>query len=382
MTVARGAAAPHGSARDEAAVMDHALALGRRGLGRTWPNPAVGAVVWRPTPEGPMILGRGHTRPTGRPHAETEALKSAGHAARGAVMTVTLEPCSHHGRTPPCADAIVAAGIARVVTALEDPDPRVAGRGHAILRASGVAVETGLRAREAFIAHLGHIRRVTLGRPAVFLKLARTADGYAAAETGRQLMITGPIGSARVHIERATADAIMVGIGTVLADDPRLTCRLPGLADASPIRVVLDGDLRLPVTSGLVRTARDVPVWVITAEGADLAREAALRAHAVDVIRVPRKGRHLDLDCALGALGERGITRVMSEGGPTLGDALAAAGLVDEVTLITNETPLGRPGVPAVGPCLAAALADRTLFEVLPAAMHGPDRFDHFVRTA
>ncbi len=382
MSVAAPAAALRASARDEAAVMDHALALGRRGLGLTWPNPAVGAVVWRPTPQGPLILGHGHTRPTGRPHAETEALKAAGEAARGAVMTVTLEPCSHHGRTPPCAEAIIAAGIARVVTAIEDPDPRVAGRGHAMLRAAGIEVEVGIRARLAFLAHLGHIRRVTEGRPGVFLKLARTADGFAAAEPGRQLMITGPIGSARVHMERAAADAIMVGIGTVLADDPRLTCRLPGLADASPIRVVLDGDLRMPLDSGLVRTARDVPVWVVAAEDAELSREAALRAHAVDVIRVPRKGERIDLGCALGALGERGITRVMSEGGPTLGDALAADGLVDEATLITHETPLGRPGVPAVGPNLAAALADRALFEALPAAVHGPDRFEHFVRTA
>lgn len=379
---APAAAALRASARDEAAVMDHALALGRRGLGATWPNPAVGAVVWRPTPQGPLILGRGHTRPTGRPHAETEALKAAGEAARGAVMSVTLEPCSHHGRTPPCAGAIIGAGIARVVTAIEDPDPRVAGRGHAMLRAAGIEVEVGLRAREAFLAHLGHIRRVTAGRPAVFLKLARTADGFAAAEAGRQLMITGPIGSARVHMERAMADAIMVGIGTVLADDPRLTCRLPGMADASPIRVVLDGDLRLPVESGLVRTARDVPVWVVAADDADLSREAALRAHAVDVVRVPRKGGKVDLACALAALGERGITRVMSEGGPTLADALAADGLVDEATLITHEARLGRPGVVAVGPNLAAALADADRFEAFPVAVHGPDRFEHFVRTA
>ncbi len=370
------------SASDEAAVMHHALSIGRRGLGNTWPNPSVGAVVWRPTPEGPLVLGRGWTAPGGRPHAETEALAAAGAAARGAVMTVTLEPCSHHGRTPPCAEAMIAAGVARVVTAVEDPDPRVAGRGHALLRAAGVAVDVGVCAREAFRAHLGHIRRVTLGRPGVFLKLARTADGFAAAEPGKQLMITGPIGSSRVHVERALADAIMVGIGTVLADDPQLTCRLPGLETESPIRIVIDTDLRTPATAKLVRTARDVPTWVVAADDAPLPREAALRAHAVDVIRVPRKGGHVDLACALQALGERGVTRIMSEGGPTLADALAAEGLVDEVALIINETPLGRPGVPAVGPRLGRALADAALFEPLPASIYGPDRIEHFLRTA
>ncbi len=374
-------AALRASERDEIAVMHHALALGRRGAGNTWPNPAVGAVVWRPAADGPLVLGRGWTKPGGRPHAETEALKAAGAAARGAVLTVTLEPCSHHGRTPPCAEAIVAAGLARVVTALEDPDPRVAGRGHALMRAAGIAVEVGRCAPEAFRAHVGHIRRVTEGRPAVFLKLARTADGFAAAEPGRQLMITGPIGGARVHMERAMADAIMIGVGTVLADDPQLTCRLPGMAGESPIRVVVDTDLRTPERTALVRTARDVPTWIIAAEDAPLRHEAALRAHAVDVIRVPRDGAHVDLHCALQALGSRGITRVMSEGGPRLADALAAAGLLDEVTLITNERPLGREGIIAVRPRLGSALADETLFARVAPSIYGPDRMDHFVRT-
>jgi diaminohydroxyphosphoribosylaminopyrimidine deaminase/5-amino-6-(5-phosphoribosylamino)uracil reductase len=367
---------------DDRAMMGHALALGRRGLGKTWPNPAVGAVVWRPTPAGPLVLGRGFTQPGGRPHAETEALAMAGAAARGAVLSVTLEPCSHYGKTPPCADAVVRAGLARVVTALEDPDPRVSGRGHAILREAGIAVSVGCLAREAFRANLGHIRRVTLGRPAVLLKLARTADGYAAAAPGQQLMISGPIASARVHIERAEADAIMVGINTVLADDPQLTCRLPGLGDASPIRIILDTSLRLPESARVVGTASLVPTWVIASEDAEGARQSALESRGVNVIRVPRRGAHVDLPSALAALAERGITRVMSEGGPRLGEALAAEGLVDEITLMTSETPLGRAGVPALGPVLESLIKDGTYFVRESDHVYGSDRVETFMRMA
>jgi diaminohydroxyphosphoribosylaminopyrimidine deaminase / 5-amino-6-(5-phosphoribosylamino)uracil reductase len=372
------------SAADDVAMMRLALAMARRGLGRSWPNPAVGAVVWMPTAEGPRVIARALTEAGGRPHAETEALRLAGPAARGAVMSVTLEPCSHHGKTPPCAEALVKAGLSRVVLALEDPDPRVAGRGHALLRQAGLEVVVGVEARAAFLSHIGHIRRVTRHRPAVLLKLARTQDGYAAGDAGTRLQITGPIGSARVHIERAEADAIMVGIGTVLADDPQLTCRLSGLQARSPIRVVLDTQARLPLTSMLVKTARLVPVWVIVGEGADPARVAALVAHGVEVITVPQTysddAMHLDLEQALQALGQRGITRVMSEGGPHVADALARAGLVDEVTLITHQAPLGRQGLRAVGPHLQQLITDKTQFEALPHARYGEDVIEHFAR--
>src|ERR1700691_1530903 len=224
-----------------------ALTLGRRGLGRTWPHPAVGAVIVK----NGMIVGRGWTQPGGRPHAEVEALRRAGAAARGATMYVTLEPCSHHGKTPPCADAIIAAGIARVVSALEDPNPEVAGAGHARLRAAGIAVEVGLGAAEARRAHAGHIRRMRDGRPHVLLKLAVSADGKAGAAGRRPLAITGEPARERVHLMRAQSDAIMIGIGTALADDPLLTCRLPRMEKDSPVRVVLDGELRLPVGSRL-----------------------------------------------------------------------------------------------------------------------------------
>jgi len=233
-----------------------ALTLGRRGLGRTWPNPAVGAVIVK---DG-IIVGRGWTQDGGRPHAEIEALRRAGGAARGATLYVTLEPCSHHGKSPPCADAIVAAGLARVVSSLEDPNPKVAGAGHARLRAAGIAVDIGFGADEARRDHAGHIRRVRDGRPQVMLKLAVSADGKAGAAGRKPLQITGPQVRDRVHLLRAQSDAIMVGIGTVLADDPLLTCRLPGMSKYSPVRVVLDSKLRLPKTSRLVQGAREVPV--------------------------------------------------------------------------------------------------------------------------
>ena len=259
---------------DDSRFMALALALGRRGLGRTWPNPAVGAVIVK---DG-VVVGRGWTQPGGRPHAETEALRRAGDAARGATLYVTLEPCSHFGKTPPCADAIVAAGVARVVSAIEDPNPEVAGKGHARLRAAGIAVDVGIGAEAARRDHAGHIRRMRDGRPHVMLKLAISADGKAAAAGRKPIAITGDAARERVHLMRAQSDAIMVGIGTALADDPLLTCRLPGMAKTSPVRVVLDSGLRLPLGSRLVNSAREVPLWVIGAADAPKAREDALRA--------------------------------------------------------------------------------------------------------
>ncbi len=262
---------------DDLRFMNAALALGRRGLGRTWPNPAVGAVIVK---DG-IIVGRGWTQPGGRPHAEVEALRRAGDAARGATLYVTLEPCSHHGKSPPCADAIVAAGISRVISALEDPNPEVAGKGHARLRSAGIIVDVGAGEAEARRDHAGHLRRMQDGRPHVMLKLAISADGKVAAADRRPLPITGEAVRERVHLMRAQSDAILIGVGTALADDPMLTCRLPGLAAASPVRVVLDSALRLPLNSRLVQSAREVPVWVLAGLEAPLAAEASLRAHGV-----------------------------------------------------------------------------------------------------
>lgn len=334
-----------------------ALALGRRNLGRTWPNPSVGAVVV--APDSGTILSAAATAPGGRPHAETQALAMAGAAARGATLYVTLEPCSHHGRTPPCSEAILAAGIARVVSALEDPDPRVAGRGHGLLRAAGVAVETGLCRAEAVRDHRGHVTRVTLGRPMLHLKLARTRDGFAAGAGTERLRITGPVADGAVHLWRAHADAILVGIGTARADDPSLTVRLPGLARRSPLRIVLDSALHLSPASVLARTARDVPVLVLTTRSAPAHARRALESLGVEVVPVAggADGR-IDLPAALAYLGERGLTRLCSEGGPRLAEALAQADLIDAVTLLTGPDPAGpEGGLPALGPVLAGRIA-------------------------
>lgn len=362
-------------------MMRHALALGRRGLGTTWPNPAVGAVVWRMDPAGPVVLGRGFTQPGGRPHAEPLALAQAGEAARGAILSVTLEPCSHHGQTAPCADAVREAGIARVVSAIEDPDPRVNGRGHIHLRAAGIEVRTGVLAKDARRANLGFIRRIVDRRPMVTLKLARTPDGYAGRLAGPRLLITGEEANARVHMMRAMHDAVMVGIGTVLADDPLLTCRLPGLEDCSPVRVVLDSALRIPLTSRLVRSARDVPVWIVAAADGGRGNEPALIALGAQVIRVPRGASgSLEIAAALRALAERGITRVLCEGGPRLAAALQSADVIDAAALLTGPAPLGVPGLPALPAGLAEHLADARHFEADPAEPLGRDMLQSFSR--
>jgi diaminohydroxyphosphoribosylaminopyrimidine deaminase / 5-amino-6-(5-phosphoribosylamino)uracil reductase len=342
---------------DDAAFMRLALALGRRGLGTTWPNPSVGAVVVEAGTG--RILGSGATAPGGRPHGEPLALAAAGAAARGATLYVTLEPCSHHGRTPPCTDAILAAGIARVVSALEDPDPRVAGRGHALLRQGGVAVEAGLLRATAIRDHIGHVTRVTRGRPALHLKLARTRDGFCAAAGPERLRITGPVADGAVHLWRAHADAILIGIGTARADDPSLTVRLPGLAGRSPLRIVLDTHLRLSPASVLARTARDTPTLVLTTRSAPAHARRALEALGVEVAAVPADATGgIDLPAALAQLGARGLTRLCSEGGPRLAEALARADLIDACTLVTGPAALGPAGgLPALGPTLAAALA-------------------------
>jgi len=336
--------APADALRQDARFMALALALGRRGLGRTWPNPAVGAVIVK---DG-IIVGRGWTQPGGRPHAEIEALRRGGEAARGATLYVTLEPCSHYGKSPPCADAIIAGGVSRVVSALEDPNPEVAGAGHARLRAAGIAVDIGIGAEAARHDHAGHIRRMRDGRPHVILKLAVSADGKAGAPGRKPLAITGEAARERVHLLRAQSDAIMVGIGTVLADDPMLTCRLPGMEKYSPVRVVLDSALRLPPASRLARSARDVPVWVVTGGEASRAADDALLREGVTVLRAAQSDGRLDLAAVLKLMGARGVTRLMVEGGPTLAAALLAADLIDEAVLFQSSKVVGTDGVDAL----------------------------------
>jgi diaminohydroxyphosphoribosylaminopyrimidine deaminase / 5-amino-6-(5-phosphoribosylamino)uracil reductase len=327
--------------------MQLALTLGRRGQGRGWPNPAVGAVVVK---DG-VIVGRGWTQPGGRPHAEPVALKQAREAARGATLYATLEPCSHVGKSPPCADAIIAAGIARVVSAIEDPNPEVAGQGHARLRAAGITVDVGLCAEEAAHDHAGHFRRIRDKRPHVILKLAVSSDDKVGAAGHKPVAISGEAARSRVHLLRAQCDAILVGIGTVRADDPMLTCGLPGMEARSPVRVVLDRSLRIPGTSRLVHSARQTPLWVMTSELAEAPAAMKLGAAGAQVIRVattsaPPPG--LDLSAVLHALAEKGITRLLVEGGARVASSFVAAGLVDEVWLLRGPEAIGADGIAAL----------------------------------
>ncbi|MFV0280794.1 MAG: bifunctional diaminohydroxyphosphoribosylaminopyrimidine deaminase/5-amino-6-(5-phosphoribosylamino)uracil reductase RibD [Rhodoblastus sp.] len=363
--------------REDADFMRAALALARRGLGRTGENPSVGALVVR---DG-AIVGQGWTQDGGRPHAERVALEAAGDLARGATLYVTLEPCSHHGKTPPCAEAILAAGVSRVVSALEDPDPRVSGRGHDILRKAGVDVLAGVLAQEALRQNLGHVLRVRENRPLVTLKLAETLDGYAAGdEHDPRLAITSAPANARTHVFRAQHGAIMVGIGTAQADDPLMTVRAPGLEDRKPLRVVLDAKLALSPRSRLAASAHETPVLVLSGVRADVSRANALREAGVDVVPVALGGEgRVDLKAGLAILAHRGVTRVFSEGGPRVGAGLIAQGLADEVVIFTAPKPHGR-GTPALSRQARAILADPARYALVEDACLGVDRMRRYER--
>jgi diaminohydroxyphosphoribosylaminopyrimidine deaminase/5-amino-6-(5-phosphoribosylamino)uracil reductase len=354
----------------DARFMQLALALGRRGQGRTWPNPAVGAVVVN---DG-VIVGRGWTQAGGRPHAEPEALKRAGAAARGATLYVTLEPCSHFGKSPPCVDAVIAAGIARVVSAIEDPNPEVAGQGHARLRAAGIAVDVGLGAADAARDHAGHFRRIRDRRPHVILKLAVSADDKIGAAGHKPIVITGEAARTRVHLLRAQCDAILVGIGTVLADDPVLTCRLPGMEARSPVRVVLDRSLRIPGTSRLVQSARETPLWLMTSGLSEAPAAMKLGAAGAQVIRVAANATPgLDLPAVLHALSDKGISRLLVEGGARVASSFVAADLIDEVWLLRGPEAVGADGVPALDALPLSALTGSPAFKVRASESLGKD---------
>jgi diaminohydroxyphosphoribosylaminopyrimidine deaminase/5-amino-6-(5-phosphoribosylamino)uracil reductase len=357
--------------------MQAALNLARRGLGRVAPNPAVGALIVK---DG-GIVGRGFTAEGGRPHAEVLAISQAGEAAKGATLYVTLEPCSHHGRTPPCADAVIAAGIARVVSTIDDPDPRIAGTGHARLKQAGIDVKTGVLAEAALRANLGHILCVTRGRPMVTLKLAETADFYAAGPHGAlRLRITAAPANARVQMMRALHDAVMVGSGTAIADDPMLNVRLPGLEGCKPLRIVLDSQLRLPPNARLATTARDHPTLVITGEGAPIDAAARLVDQGIEVERVADKTGHADLGAALAFLGACGLTRIFCEGGPRLATALIAQNYADEIILFQSDKPLGHAGVPALDSASRMALADAGRYQLSEAGRIGDDSYTRYER--
>ncbi len=349
--------------------MGHALRLAARGLGQVWPNPAVGCVI---VADG-RVVGRGHTAPGGRPHAEAIALAQAGEAARGATAYVTLEPCACAGRGPACAPALVAAGISRVVTAMTDPDPRVNGQGHAALRGAGLVVTEGVLAAEAATVQRGFLTRLADGRPMVTLKLATSLDGRIATATGESRWITGPAARARVHLMRSAHDAVLVGAGTVRADDPALTVRGLG-AMPQPVRVVLSRRLDLPLNGRLAASARDVPLWLV--HGADagagaMARWTDLGARLVPVD--PGVGRFVDVGAALAALGGAGLTRVFCEGGGTLAASLLAAGVVDEVALFAAGLAIGAEGTPAIGALGLDRLAAAPRFRLRRVDAVGPD---------
>jgi len=356
---------------EDRAHMRAALTLAARGLGVVWPNPSVGCIVVK---DG-RVVGRGVTGRGGRPHGETVALAQAGAAAAGATAYVSLEPCNHHGKTPPCTEALMAAGVTRVVIACEDPDPRVSGSGAARLRAAGINVEVGLLEAEARTLNEGFIRRITDRRPMVTCKLATTLDGHIATATGESRWITGVEARAIGHGLRARHDAILVGIGTVLADDPDLTCRLPGLEGRSPVRVVADSRLRLPPTSRLARSARTTPVWVVTRpDGADAATREALLALGVVVVDVePGPDGRVPPTGLLGALAARGITRVLCEGGAGITASLLRGGLVDRIEWFRAPMVIGGDGLSAADALAIDRLASAPAFERIDVRTAGGD---------
>jgi diaminohydroxyphosphoribosylaminopyrimidine deaminase/5-amino-6-(5-phosphoribosylamino)uracil reductase len=362
---------------DDLLHMRAALALARRGLGKAWPNPAVGCVLVK---DG-RVIGRGWTQPGGRPHAETEALRRAGEAARGATAYVTLEPCSHHGRTPPCCEALAGAGIARVVMAMRDPDPRVNGRGLAMLRGAGIVVEEGLLEAEARALNAGFFRRIQAGMPVVTLKLASTLDGRIATASGESRWITGEAARREVHALRARHDAILVGSGTVLADDPDLTCRIPGMERVPMLRVVADARLRTPPAARLVQGAQPAPALIITAPGHPPAAQAPFIAAGADIVTVPAHAAGgLDLPSLLRALGRRGVTRVLAEGGAGLAAALLRQGLVDRLIWFHAPAVMGGDGHPALEGLRLAALSAMPRFRRTAQRALGDDMLSEFER--
>jgi diaminohydroxyphosphoribosylaminopyrimidine deaminase / 5-amino-6-(5-phosphoribosylamino)uracil reductase len=353
---------------EDADHMAHALRLAARGLGNVWPNPAVGCIIVK---DG-LIIGRGWTQPGGRPHAEVRALEQSGPLAAGATVYVTLEPCAHHGVTPPCAEALIAAKVARVVTALTDPDPRVSGKGHALLRAAGIAVTEGVLGPEATHLNAGFLKRVTQGLPFVTLKLAASLDGRTATATGVSRWITGAQARRKVHAMRLAHDAIMVGSGTALADDPDLTVRDMG-AVRQPVRVVLDRTLKHSPESRLGRTAREHPVWLLHGPSAPQAARSAWEATGATLIEVPETNGHLDLTVALQTLAQKGLTRILSEGGSTLAAALVKAGLVDELEMFTGGVLIGAEGHAALGALALETLGAAPRLTLQEARAIGPD---------
>jgi diaminohydroxyphosphoribosylaminopyrimidine deaminase/5-amino-6-(5-phosphoribosylamino)uracil reductase len=354
--------------------MAAAIRLSRSHQGLTGTNPSVATLIVK---DG-VIIGRGVTAIGGRPHAETQALSEAGERARGATAYVTLEPCAHHGRTPPCADALVTAGITRVVSATNDPDDRVAGKGYAILRAGGIEVEECVLGAEAADYLAGYLIRSSKKRPEVTLKLALSSDGFIGRRGDGQVVIPGSVSRSQVHLMRAETDAILVGIGTVLADDPQLTCRLPGLEARSPVRVILDSQLRLPLDSALVKSAGNVPVWVAASAAAAPARRQALVAEGCRILATETDCGATALPELLDDLAAQGISTLMVEGGATVANSFLQEGLVDRLALFQGAAAIGSTaGVAA--PELHSHIARG--FKLLHDYRFGHDQYSEYVRS-
>ena len=348
--------------------MAHALALGRRGLGHVWPWPSVGCVIVK---DG-RVLGRGTTdRLATYRHAEIVALSQAGAAAEGATAYVTLEPCSHHGTTPPCADALIKAAVARVVVALEDPSPRVAGKGIARLRGAGITVDVGIGAEGAQDQHRGFFSVVAHARPFVTLKLAMTLDGRIATATGESRWITGSEARRAVHAMRLSHDAVLVGGGTARADNPTLTVRDMG-AVPQPVRIVASRGLNLPSPLRLVETIDQGPVWLVHGRDHAGAGEAWASTGA-ELVPVPVSGGQLDPGGMLKALAEKGLTRIFCEGGGALAASLLGAGLVDELVMFSAGKLLGAEGMPGVGALGVSALREAPEFDLVRHQTVGAD---------
>ena len=352
------------SADLDARFMALALQLGRRGQGLVWPNPAVGCVIVN----GGRIVGRGRTMEGGRPHAEVAALADAGPDAAGATVYVTLEPCSHHGKSPPCASALINARVAKVVIATGDPDPRVNCGGIAMLRAAGIEVVTDVLQREADRDHAGFFGRVTRRMPYLTLKVATTLDGRIATKTGESQWITGPEARLAVHAMRAKHDAVMVGAGTVRADDPQLTVR--GMGDRrQPVRVVVSSDLNLPIASQLFHTTADAPVWLC--HGA--ADASPFQAQGVESLPCPLRDGRVDVVAAMNALADKGITRVFCEGGGGLAASLLSAGVVDRLEVFQAGKVIGADGIAAVAGMQVSRLIDAATFKLVETRRIGAD---------
>jgi len=349
--------------------MSLALTLGARGLGLVWPNPAVGCVIV----QGARIVGRGWTQPGGAPHGETQALDQAGKAANGATAYVTLEPCAHQGKTPPCANALINAGIARVVVATSDPDPRVSGNGLKMLRNAGITVTTGVMEAEARVANAGFLKRITIGIPFVTLKLAASLDGRIATATGESQWITGVQSRRMVHAMRASHDGVLVGGGTARTDDPSLTVRDLGIAH-QPVRIVWTRHLDLPLDGQLAHTAKNIPVWICHGKDADPNLVAIWETLGATLLSCDTgSGRQIDPVSALRALGTQGLTRVFCEGGGALAASLLSAGMVDELVAFTAGLGLGAEGQPMLGAMGMERLANAPRFKLLEARDVGDD---------